>query len=69
VTRISRRRFFGATGAIGMTGLAVARAGAQPADAAPGTRPLMIASANGVKALETGMAILRRRTGQAQSPR
>jgi N4-(beta-N-acetylglucosaminyl)-L-asparaginase len=60
VTRISRRRFFGATGAIGMTGLAVARAGAQPADAAPGTRPLMIASANGVKALETGMAILRK---------
>jgi N4-(beta-N-acetylglucosaminyl)-L-asparaginase len=61
VTRISRRRFFGTTGALGLTGLAAGRAGAQPAvAAAPGTRPLMIASANGVKALETGMAILRK---------
>lgn len=59
MTRISRRRFFGTTGALGLTGLAAGRAGAQPAAAAPGTRPLMIASANGVKALETGMAILR----------
>jgi N4-(beta-N-acetylglucosaminyl)-L-asparaginase len=60
VTRISRRRFFGTTGALGLTGLAAGRAGAQPAAAAPGTRPLMIASANGIKALETGMAILRK---------
>jgi N4-(beta-N-acetylglucosaminyl)-L-asparaginase len=60
VTRISRRRFFGTTGALGLTGLAAGRAGAQPPAAAPGTRPLMIASANGVKALETGMAILRK---------
>jgi N4-(beta-N-acetylglucosaminyl)-L-asparaginase len=60
VTRISRRRFFGTTGALGLTGLAAGSAGAQPAAAAPGTRPLMIASANGIKALETGMAILRK---------
>jgi N4-(beta-N-acetylglucosaminyl)-L-asparaginase len=60
VTRISRRRFFGTTGALGLTGLAAGRAGAQPAAAAPGTRPQMIASANGIKALETGMAILRK---------
>ena len=58
MTRISRRRFFGATGALGVTGLTAVRA-AQPADA-PGVRPLMIASANGVKALDSGMAILRR---------
>lgn len=60
MTRISRRRFFGATGAIGLTGLAAGRAGAQPAAAEAGTRPLMIASANGVKALETGWAVLRK---------
>ena len=60
MTHISRRRFFGTTGALGLTGLVAGRAGAQPGTAAPGTRPLMIASANGVKALETGMAILRK---------
>jgi N4-(beta-N-acetylglucosaminyl)-L-asparaginase len=58
VTRISRRRFFGTTGAVGLTGFVASRAGAQ--DAAPGSRPLMIASANGVKALETGMQVLRK---------
>jgi N4-(beta-N-acetylglucosaminyl)-L-asparaginase len=58
VTRISRRRFFGTTGAVGLTGIVASRAGAQ--DAAPGVRPLMIASANGVEALKTGMAVLRK---------
>jgi N4-(beta-N-acetylglucosaminyl)-L-asparaginase len=58
VTRISRRRFFGTTGAVGLTGLVAARATAQTA--APGVRPLMIASANGVEALKTGMAVLRK---------
>jgi N4-(beta-N-acetylglucosaminyl)-L-asparaginase len=58
VTRLSRRRFFGATGAAGVLA-AGARLHAQDA-ADAGRRPLMIASANGVKALETGMAILRK---------
>ena len=56
MTYLSRRRFFGAAG----LGLAAgARLDAQPA-APAGQRPLMIASANGLAALETGMAILRR---------
>jgi N4-(beta-N-acetylglucosaminyl)-L-asparaginase len=59
VTRLSRRRFFGATGAVGLGLAAGARLDAQGAPQA-GRRPLMIASANGVKALETGMAILRK---------
>ena len=58
MTRISRRRFFGTTGAVGLTGLVAGRATAQTA--APGVRPLMIASANGVEALKTGMAVLRK---------
>jgi N4-(beta-N-acetylglucosaminyl)-L-asparaginase len=58
VTRISRRRFFGATGAVGLTGLLATTARGQTP--APGVRPLMIASANGVEALKTGMAILRK---------
>jgi N4-(beta-N-acetylglucosaminyl)-L-asparaginase len=57
-SRISRRRFLGATGA-GVTAIA---ATGRPAAAAPreaGIRPLMISSANGLKALETGMALLK----------
>jgi N4-(beta-N-acetylglucosaminyl)-L-asparaginase len=62
-SRMSRRRFLGATGA-GVTGL-VAASGPQ-ASASPrreaGVKPLMISSANGLAALETGMAILKKGT-------
>lgn len=55
--RLSRRRFFHATGAASLAGLASSTAlAAQPAG---GTRPLMIASANGLEALDTGMRVLR----------
>ena len=57
MTRLSRRRFFGATGAGLGLAAGVRLDGQTPA---PGRRPLMIASANGVKALETGMALLRK---------
>ena len=60
VTRVSRRRFFGQSGAAGLAGiLTAARASAgQGAPAAAGVRPLMISSANGLEALKTGMPIL-----------
>ena len=58
MTRLTRRSFLGASGIGGVTLVSGARLAAQPAE--PGRRPLMIASANGLKALETGMAILRK---------
>lgn len=60
MTRYSRRRFLAATGAAGAAGLFAPSAAGAQTPAAPGTRPLMIASANGLAALDTGMAILTR---------
>ena len=58
--RCSRRRFLAAAGAVGASPLLAPAAGAAQPPADPGRRPLLIASANGLAALETGMAILRR---------
>jgi N4-(beta-N-acetylglucosaminyl)-L-asparaginase len=60
-SRMSRRRFLGATGA-GVTGLVASSAAQAPASLPrdPGVRPLMISSANGLAALETGMAVLKK---------
>jgi N4-(beta-N-acetylglucosaminyl)-L-asparaginase len=60
--RISRRHFLGTTGAAGLTGIVAATGGAHDAGAAPpaGTHPLMLSSANGLAALETGMALLKK---------
>lgn len=60
MTRCSRRRFLAATGAAGAGSLFASSAAGAQAPAGPGTRPLLVSSANGLKALETGMAILRR---------
>ena len=61
MTRLSRRRFFGATGAAGLAGLMRGtRVAGQAATAAPGVKPLMISSANGLAALKTGMSVLRK---------
>jgi N4-(beta-N-acetylglucosaminyl)-L-asparaginase len=66
--RVSRRKFIGATGAAGITGALAAGADARvrPSTSsgrtqqpAPGLRPLMISSTNGLAALETGMKILK----------
>lgn len=59
MTRLSRRRFFGTAGAAGLAGLAAGtRVTAQGPAPAAGSRPLMIASANGLAALKTGMSVL-----------
>ncbi len=62
--RISRRQFLGTSGAAGLTGLAARPAWAQApaATAAAGVRPLMLSSANGLHALDTGMALLKKGT-------
>ncbi len=65
-TRVSRRRFLSSAGMVGVAG-ALGRGSAAAGQVgagqttAPGVRPLMIASANGLRALETGMAILQKR--------
>lgn len=60
-SRLSRRRFLGTAGAVGLGGLVPAsRAQAgQSASQPPGSRPLLVASANGLLALDTGIAILK----------
>jgi N4-(beta-N-acetylglucosaminyl)-L-asparaginase len=72
--RVSRRKFIGVTGAAaGLTGAMSTGLGAtgrpstdaERAADAPGVRPLMISSANGLAALETGMKLLK--TGTATS--
>ena len=61
--RVSRRQFLGTTTAAGITGLtASARSTSAQTTASPGVRPLMISSTNGLAALDTGMAILRKAT-------
>src|SRR6185436_15150515 len=68
--RVSRRKFIGVTGAAGLTGALATgadagsrssgRSGAEARAAdTPGVRPLMISSANGLAALETGMRFLK----------
>lgn len=59
--RVSRRQFLGTTSAAGLTGLVAAQgAEASQATRPAGVRPLMISSANGLAALETGMALLKK---------
>jgi N4-(beta-N-acetylglucosaminyl)-L-asparaginase len=61
--RVSRRQFLGTTSAAGLTGLvASTRSTSAQTPASPGVRPLMISSTNGLAALETGMAILKKGT-------
>jgi N4-(beta-N-acetylglucosaminyl)-L-asparaginase len=60
--RITRRRFLGTTGAAAglatLTGVSGAHGQARPAGAAGG--PIMLSSANGLAALETGMTLLKK---------
>ena len=58
---VSRRRFLGTASAAGIAGVLTGRSAAEAQTAAAaGVRPLMITSANGLRALETGMAILQK---------
>ena len=59
--RISRRQFLGTTSAAGVASLVAGQASAATARAG-GVRPLMLSSANGLMALETGMALLKKGT-------
>jgi N4-(beta-N-acetylglucosaminyl)-L-asparaginase len=60
-SRVTRRRFLETTGAAGLTTLAAAGVRAQtPAASTPGVRPIMLSSANGLRALDTGMALLKK---------
>lgn len=59
--RISRRQFLGTTSAAGVASLVAGQASAATARAG-GVRPLMLSSANGLVALETGMALLKKGT-------
>jgi N4-(beta-N-acetylglucosaminyl)-L-asparaginase len=60
-SRLTRRRFLEATGAAGLTTLAATGARAQtPAATSAGVRPIMLSSANGLRALDTGMALLKK---------
>jgi N4-(beta-N-acetylglucosaminyl)-L-asparaginase len=61
LTRLSRRRFFGATGAAGLAGLmSGTRVAGQASTPPQGRRPLMVSSANGLEALKTGMTTLQK---------
>jgi len=75
--RVSRRKFIGVTGAAGLTGALATgvNAGTRSSDRSeaeasaadtPGVRPLMISSANGRAALETGMKILKTPTATSR---
>jgi N4-(beta-N-acetylglucosaminyl)-L-asparaginase len=59
LSRVTRRRFLETTGAAGLTTLA-AGARAQTSAPASGVRPIMLSSANGLRALDTGMALLKK---------
>jgi N4-(beta-N-acetylglucosaminyl)-L-asparaginase len=59
-SRVTRRRFLETTGAAGLTTLAAAGARAQTPAATSGIRPIMLSSANGLRALDTGMALLKK---------
>jgi N4-(beta-N-acetylglucosaminyl)-L-asparaginase len=58
-SRVTRRRFLETTG-VGLTTLAAAGARAQTPASASGVRPIMLSSANGLRALDTGMALLKK---------
>ena len=60
-SHLTRRRFLGTTGAAGLATLAAASgANGQARPAEPAVRPIMLSSANGLQALETGMALLKK---------
>ncbi len=60
-SHVTRRRFLGTTGAAGLATLAAATgADGQARPAEPPVRPIMLSSANGLAALETGMTLLKK---------
>jgi N4-(beta-N-acetylglucosaminyl)-L-asparaginase len=58
--RISRRRFLGTTSAVSLAAAFGPSAGEAGQAPPAGVRPIMISSANGLEALKTGMAILKK---------